>query len=302
MNFRQLQYAVILSKFLNISQAAEQLGITQPALSKQILTLEKELGIQLFDRNTVPLTITPAGESFIRETKEILLKEDRLKRSMEQFRTGERGRLVIGISPFRATYFLSEVIKKLNEQFPFLQVVLSEKNSTQLQKDTIDGLVDFSVLNLPVDENLLDVIELEGESVVLAVPEKYAKKLIVVHNKLGKYPIISLSECKEIPFIALGPGQELRNLFDKMCEAEAFTPNITTQVVGVSTALSLVKAGIGASILPSRFVSENAYDCHLAIFTVKNSPSSRQPAIVMKKGRYMSSYAEQAIKIIKDWQ
>lgn len=298
MNFRQLEYTVILSQVLNISQAAEHLGITQPALSKQILSLEKELGISLFNRNTVPLTLTEAGENFIREAKDILAKSDELKRSMEQFKTGEKGRLTIGISPFRATYFLSEIIKELNEEFPLLQVVLSEKNSAQLQKDTIDGLVDFSILNLPVDENLLDVIELESESVVLAVPEKYAKELNFTKRKNDKLPMISLSDCNKVPFIVLGNGQELRTLFDKMCETSKFAPNITTQVIGVNTAFSLVKSGIGAAILPSKFVLSNITD-GVSVFKIKNTPVIRQPAIVMKRGRYLSSYAKSAIERIK---
>ena len=66
MNLRQLQYAVALSRTLNISQTAENLKITQPALSKQILSLEKELGLALFDRSTTPLKLTQAGENFIK--------------------------------------------------------------------------------------------------------------------------------------------------------------------------------------------------------------------------------------------
>lgn len=298
MKFRQLEYAVILSQVLNISQAAEQLGITQPALSKQILSLEKELGISLFNRNTVPLTLTDAGENFIREAKDILAKSDELKRSMEQFKAGEKGRLTIGISPFRATYFLTDIIKELNEEFPLLQVVLSEKNSAQLQKDTIDGLVDFSILNLPVDENLLDVIELESESVVLAVPEKYAKELNFTKRKNNKLPMISLSDCNKVPFIVLGNGQELRTLFDKMCDTVKFVPNITTKVTGVNTALSLVKSGIGAAVLPSKFVLSNITD-GVSVFKIKNTPAIRQPAIVIKRGRYLSSYAKSAIEKIK---
>lgn len=299
MNFRQLQYAVVLSKVLNISQAAEQLGITQPALSKQILSLEKEMGVQLFDRNTVPLTITIAGERFLRDAEDILLKEDRIMRSMEQFKKGDNGRLVIGISPFRATYFLTEVLRQLHIRFPSLQVVLSEKNSAQLQKDTIDGLVDFSILNLPVDESLLDVIELESESVVLAVPKKYEEELKLTKGKAEEYPVIRLRDCGQIPFIALGKGQELRTLFDKMCAAEGYAPNITTQVVGVSTALSFVKAGLGAAILPSHFATDNCKSDEIIICTVKNTPCVRQPAIVIKKGRYLSNFAEAAIEFIR---
>ena len=76
MNYRQLQYAIALSETRNFSQVADKLKISQPALSKQILSLENDLGVKLFDRSTVPLTVTPAGEHLIREAKELLYRED----------------------------------------------------------------------------------------------------------------------------------------------------------------------------------------------------------------------------------
>ena len=127
MNSRQLQYAVVLSQVLNISQAAEKLHITQPALSKQILSLEKELNVVLFDRSTTPLTLTRAGECFVAEATDILFREERLRRSMEDFKAGDKGRLTIGISPFRAGYFVSDTIRQLHQEFRGLQVVLKEE-------------------------------------------------------------------------------------------------------------------------------------------------------------------------------
>ena len=83
MNSRQLQYVLLLSKELNFSQVAEQLNISQPALSKQIMALEKELNVKLFDRSSIPLTLTPAGERFVSDAKELLFREEQLKRTME---------------------------------------------------------------------------------------------------------------------------------------------------------------------------------------------------------------------------
>ena len=79
MNSRQLQYAILLSETLNFSQVADQLGISQPSLSKQILALEAELGIKLFDRNHSPMTVTPAGEYFIEEARELLRHHEMIR-------------------------------------------------------------------------------------------------------------------------------------------------------------------------------------------------------------------------------
>ena len=299
MNSKQLQYAITLSKVLNVSRAAEELDMTQPALSKQILSLEKEIGVTLFDRSSAPLTLTQAGEEFIKAAKEILFKEEALRHSMEDFKAGNKGRLTIGISPFRATYFLSDVIIGLKKQYPGLQVVLNEKNSALLQKDTAEGLLDFSVLNLPVDESLFDIIPLNPEPVVLVVPQEFAKAIKSVPNEEERgFPVVDLKECAKLPFIVLGKTQELRILFEKLCAAEYISPNIAAEVVGISTAFNLAAAGIGATILPSEFVKGNLKNDELLVFTLKNSACIRQPAIVVRKGQHISKYAKAAIEII----
>ena len=294
MNSRQIQYAITLSKILNISQAAEELNITQPALSKQILALEKELGSVLFDRSRTPLVLTRAGEHFIKEAQELIFRQEQLLRSMDDYKFGGKGRLTIGISPFRAGYFVSDTIKKMQEKYAGLQVVLRETNSAQLHKDALEGKVDFAIVNLPVDETLLDVITLDPEPIVLVVPEHLAKRLPIC----PKNAEVSLADCRDVPFIALGKNQELRQLFDKMCMLEGMVPNVTVEVVGISTAWNLARSGIGATVLPRRFVEESAFGDDVIVFSIKNSLTVRKPAIVKRKGQYVSEYAEEAIRLL----
>lgn len=301
MNFRQLQYAVILSESQNISSAADKLNITQPALSKQILSLEKEIGVTLFDRDSVPLTLTAAGECFIKEAKELLFKEEKLRHSMEDYKFGAKAKLTIGISPFRAAYFLSDIIEELQEKYDGLQIVLREFFSSQLQKEAIEGLVDFAIINLPVDNALLDVIPLKPEPLVLVVPKKYVDDISFIgsKNKTG-FDSVSLNNCGEIPFIVLGKNQELRKLFDKLCTTSEFTPNITTEVVGIITAWNLCLAGVGATILPYNMMSGKIDSDKVAIFKIKNTASTRKPAIVMSKNQHISKYAKEAIELIRN--
>ena len=82
MNSKQMQYAITLSQIRNFSQAAQQLNMTQSALSKQIMGLEKELGVKLFDRTSSPISLTPAGEQFIRQAQELVYQEKLLMQTM----------------------------------------------------------------------------------------------------------------------------------------------------------------------------------------------------------------------------
>lgn len=299
MNFRQLQYAVRLSHVLNFSQVAEQFHITQPALSKQIISLENELGVRLFDRSTSPLTLTIAGEVFFRDAKDLLYREDQLRRSMERYRDGAAARLVIGISPFRSLYLVADTMVALQKKYPDLQIILDETDSADLHKGAKEGRFDFAVLNLPVDEVLLDTFPLSPDERVLAVPQRFLP-LISSFSGNNAYPTVDLGSCTNLPFIVLPQGSEMRELFDRLCIAANLRPKITTEVVGNTTAWALARAGVAATILPLQFVKTMDSDHSLSLFSLKQDASSKHPAIVVKKGTSLSPYALDAISMLQE--
>lgn len=294
MNSRQLQYAVALSETGNFSQLAEKLNITQPALSKQILSLEKELGIQLFDRTVTPLEMTAAGEYFIKKARELLYKEDQLIRSMEQFSSGEKGRLVIGITPFRSAYLIPETVKKVHKKFPGVSVKLIEEGSEQLRKDAADGKFDFAVINMPVDETVLEATPIEPDKLVLVLADEMSESF----PQLSQKQEIEFRDCRDLPFIVLGTNQEMRILFEKLCASSEIYPEIAAEVVNLTTAWEMACSGVGATLLPLQFVNSAMTNRKLTVKKLSNSVQLRQPAVITKRGQYLSPYAEFAIKLL----
>ncbi len=294
MNSRQLQYAVLLAEAGNFSQVAEKLNITQPALSKQILALEKELGTRLFNRNSTPVALTAAGEHFIREAKELLYKEDQLVRSMGQFKSGDKGQLVIGITPFRSAYLIPQVVKKVRQKFPGIQVKLVEEGSDLLRKDVADGKFDFAVINLPVDEALLDTKPIEPDRLVLVLPNELEKNTPALRDQAQ----VDFKDCARIPFVVVSANQEMRILFEKLCVTAGVRPEIAAEVVGLTTAWEMACSGVAATLLPLQFVRSELYDRQVTVIELKNDVSLRQPAVVVKHGQYLSRPAAYAIELL----
>lgn len=292
MNTRQLQYAIALAKVRNFSQVAERLNISQPALSKQIIHLESELGVKLFDRSTTPLSLTPAGEYFIRESEALCYREEQLLRSMDRFRSGELGRLTIGITPFRSLYLLPGLLQDLKARYPGVRVVLHEAGSEALRKSALEGKVDFAVVNLPVDESVLDVMPLEADELVLAVPNALTHLIRTPGNS------VALPDCGALPFVVVGENQEMRQLFDKLCAAGDYQPNISAEVVGITTAWAMARSGIGATLLPRQFVRGEGFCAGLTLYAVENCSYVRQPAIITRRGQYISEYAAYAMQLL----
>ena len=284
MNTKQLQYAIRLSKTLNFSQVAEQLHISQPALSKQILALESELGVKLFDRSSTPMVLTPAGEHFIRGAEELLYREDQLIRSMEQFHSGDAGQLTIGITPFRSSYMVSEIVHQVRQAYPNIKIKLQEAGSEQLRKDVAEGRFDFAIVNLPVENSILDVIPLESDRLVLLGTQEFFENHHID---------------PDIPFIAVGHTQEMRILLEKLCAMSDFHPNIAVEVVNLTTAWTMACTGAGATILPEQFVAAKIRATQtIRAIGIKDSVYTRQPAIVTRRGQYLSKFARYAIGLL----
>lgn len=291
MNTRQLQYAVMLAEMRNFSQVAQALSISQPALSKQIIALENDLGVKLFDRNTTPLTLTPAGEFFVERARELLFEEDVLLKTMEKYKSGDVGRLSIGVAPFRSLYLMPSLVIALKERFPQLQLQLGEHGSAQLEKGLAEGSYDFIITNLPVENDRLETIPLVRDTLVLAVPQRL---LHLLEKKPGEN-VVDLSCCEKLPFAVLGKGQQLRMLFDKLCRIARIHPNIYVEVVGVSTAWAMVQAGAAATILPKQFIQDTAALSNVTLFEINQDTYVRQPAVVTRRGQFISEYARFAI-------
>lgn len=296
MNSRQLQYTVLLAKARSFSHVAQELGISQPALSKQIISLEQELGVKLFDRTTTPLTLTAAGEHFAAKAEQLLSEEEKLVRTMERYRTGENGKLTIGISPSRSIYLMPSFVRAMKAHFPHLQIILREGSTTLLHKGICDGLYDFAILNLPVDETQLDAYPLEQDTLVLAVPNDLLHHL-PDEVSTARSPL-DLNVCTTLPFITLSPGQELRMQFDRLCAQAMLEPDIQLEAGSVIATWAMVQAGFGAAVLPLQFV-ESSDLCSITLFHIRQKANTRQPAVVIKRGQYVSPYTEYAIRLLQ---
>lgn len=294
MNARQLEYAIRLARVRNFSQVAEELKISQPALSKQILNLESELGVKLFDRNTNPLKLTPAGEHFVQEAQELLYREDQLLRSMERFRSGEAGELIIGVTPFRSSYLMPGIVAKLRRKFPGIRVRLAEYGSDILRREVAEGRYDLAVVNLPVDESVLEARPLEKDQLVLVLRRELLEKAPSLRGQES----VDFAQCGELPFVVVGQTQEMRQLFEKLCARAAIHPPIAAEVVGLTTMWDMACAGVGAALLPMQFVERKAGE-EMAILPLRELIYSRQVAIVTKRGQYLSEAARYTIDMLE---
>ena len=298
MNSRQVKYAIMLAQVRNFSQVAEQLGISQPGLSKHIINLEQDLGVKLFDRNTSPLTLTPAGEHFIREAQDLLQRENHLLRSMDSYKSGDSGHLSIGVTHFQSLYLAPHLVKTLRDKFPQLRITLHECVADQLLKRAADGQFDLAIMNMPLDESLFQIFPMHVETSVLAVPDNLLPFISKDAISRGtQFDMLDLSACPDLPFVVLDNGQEMRRACEQLCSIAGIVPNIAAQVDNVATAWALAMTGVGATLAPLQFVCEGITK-GVTVFEPKQSACLCHPAVALRRGQFVSKYARFAVEVL----
>jgi len=244
MELRHLRYFVAVAEELHFGRAANRVGIAQPPLSKQIQQLEDEIGVKLFKRTKRRVSLTHAGETFLKEARQTLHLSERAVRSARRADRGEIGRLVLG-SVGSATYsFLPYALRLFRNRFPNVELVLLEL-TTHEQLDALhEKAVDAAFVRQPIKDDALFIENLFQESFIVALP---------LHHALASRTSIPLRLLTSEGFIMFSRQQRI-TFYDQvasLCHEAGFSPKIVQEAVQIPTVLGMVSAGMGVALVPS---------------------------------------------------
>ncbi|MFU0831829.1 MAG: hypothetical protein ACFWUC_02675 [Oscillospiraceae bacterium] len=251
MNTKGLEYALTVAEEGSFSKAAKKLYISQPSLSQTIGAIEKELGVQLYDRSTIPLSVTYAGERYLHAAREILKIENNLRHELEDISEGQRGRIILGISQFMSQRIIPNVFPTFRKEYPNIELRLIEDTREKLLQSLAEGKADLILLNETelvrnADPNL-KFIEIFENRVLLVSPRplKSSQKSAAPNS----WPQINLTSLKNQPFIFLTEEQEIRKFSNQIFRLYGIKPNILIETKNPRTALELTANGMGFTIL-----------------------------------------------------
>ena len=282
MDLKQIDYFLSLARERNMTRAARQLNIVQPALSMQIGRLEKTLGKRLFDRTPQGMSLTPAGETLLEHASAIRREVDRATEEMARLDGKISGRVAIGMITSAAQSTLAVSSAKVAEKYPEIQLLICEGYTDTLIDWTVSGELDVAIVNMPrrsvpltahliLDENMMFAHSADNTT---TFPKKVPLEmlgrldLIVPSRRHGLRKILD-DAASEAGF-ALKPRLEIDTLA-AICEIVA-TTNMVTVLPGIALypllvsgrlrAKSIVKPAISRTVKwvasPRRLVSAAA--------------------------------------------
>ncbi|MER5360944.1 LysR family transcriptional regulator [Streptomyces sp. NPDC002785] len=243
MELRHLSAFVAVAEELHFGRAAKRLQMAQPPLSQQIRQLEKELGVQLFERNTRSVRLTSAGDSFLQPVRTVLDDLDTAVRAAKSAGRGEYGRVTIGFAGASSHETLPLLTRAVRAAHPALELVMKGQTYANVALDRVaDGSLDLGFVRLPVTRPGVAYRVIDEEELVCALPSDH--RLARPENEI---PIDALVEEPFVSFPA-DTGSTVRDAMVGACEVAGFNPRVVQEAPDSYTILALVAAGVGVTL------------------------------------------------------
>lgn len=253
MDFNSLYHFVIVMEELSFTRAAKRLYLSQQAVSSQIKKLEDEVGAPLFTRKPTLLP-TAAGTSLYHTATEIFRLHQEFQNELIKTSREESGEIRLGISYGRSRIFLPEIIEKMGERCPNVQLRVVEKmSSTVMERDVLNEETDFYIGLSPTHSPMVQSITLRQDSLVLVIPKPMVDDFRKTHNLAPDEKFdtkFSINALTKYPFILPSAENNLRFMFNRYVSSLNFLPKILMESEQSDTLFSLSLDGIGISIYP----------------------------------------------------
>jgi DNA-binding transcriptional LysR family regulator len=256
MELRHLRYFCAVADWHGFNRAARALHTSQSSISAQIRNLEQEIGVTLFNRAQSRLSLTPAGEKFLEEARQLVKGADRAVDVAQRTARGEIGSLSIGFVIWGTGAFFPGIIRAFRELYPGVQLFLTEAMSLTQFEALLKGTIDVAftrALEPPYDRQLRSEI-LYMDPLVAVLP---------AGHRLAGRPL-QLAALANEQFVVCDRSAA-PTLFDKiiaLCAQAGFVPRIAQTSNLISSVLTLIQAGEGVTLIPS-----GLQHCHFSDLT-----------------------------------
>lgn len=237
---RQLRYLASLARHRHFGRAAEECGVTQPALSMQIRELEGDIGVVLVERRPGDIVLTEAGLEVARRAEHILASTRDLV-DFARHREVLSGSLKLGVIPTLAPYLLPRVLPPLQAGYPKLKLEIRESQTAALMDELARGALDLVVVALPLEQGDVETQTLFEDPFLLAMPASDAHR----HRQR-----VNLNEVDHSRLILLEEGHCLRDQALAFCGAPVRDLPTGLAATSLTTVMQMVANGYGITLVP----------------------------------------------------
>lgn len=287
LDLHHLEQFVAVARTKNFTRAAEELHLSQSALSRAIRKLEEQLGQPLFERKPREVVLTDLGELLLERAKEILQLVDDTSSLLSE--AGRHGRIRLGAIPTIAPYFLPDLLRSFADEHPDVSVIVQEDTTENLIRRCSHGEIDLAILALPVIARYLEVEPLFEEELFLVTSPEHA---------LAESAEITAAAVEEHPFILLNEAHCLSDNIESFCRKQSVRPVSVERLSQLATVQELVALGHGVSLVPE--MARRLDDSERRVYrSFTDAPPTRTVAMMWNSYRYQSKWMKMIMEHLR---
>lgn len=272
MNDRQLKYILTIAKEKNLSAAARKLYISQPSLSNLLDSVEKELGIKLFERRSSGMIPTAAGELYIQAAQRILGIISDLDQQLSEIKDQARGKLAIGSSQKKSALLFPYIIPRLKQLYPLYSIKLVEETMEVLAEMLTAGDLDIAFLYSNYDIPNTEAVLFSREEVTLVGPSSFSSGKLIQKSD-GNYCLSDYSILNGEPFAIFKKGRNLRAVAEQIFSDLDIHPDIILETDSWQACLGMVANDEAFTVLPIDSMDTPEFKArHLGQFKIIHTP------------------------------
>jgi len=294
MDLRHTRTFVTVAELGTISKAAVHLRIAQPALSRQIVDLEQELDLKLFDRIGRRLLLTSAGEQLLTDCRALLNYASAVGERARLLQREDAGVLKVSASPQHIESVQATFLHRYAQRYPNVQVKLIEAAG----RDTMTML---ERREIHLGQNLAPILSSDDKRFG-SVALQHVDLLAACHPSLslGKGAAVEISQLVPHPLLLLTSNFVFRRVFDAACRLAHVSPNVFIESRTPHTLLTLAEAGHGVAIIPSQLQASH-YRLRIVALTYRERPLRTPMVILWDKQRPLPRYAKAYCEMLADY-
>lgn len=294
MNLKQLEAFVQVSESGSFSKAAKELFLTQPTISAHISSLEKELNVRLFIRNTKEVSLSDDGKDLYRYAKQITDLEKAIEEQFYMDSDDGKHFITIAASTIPAQYLLPKVLMCYRERYPKEQIKIMETDSSEVVTQVVDHMVDVGFTGTVLEKKHCKYIPFYKDELAVIAPDTPEYRILKEQNR------DDIDWIKRKPLILREEGSGTRKEAEKQLKnAGIFMEDldIVASIANQETIKKSVKQGMGITVL-SRLAAED--EDGLLIFPIPGADEGRDINLVYNKNYQMTRSADRFIRIVKE--
>lgn len=273
------EWFVTLAELQHVTEAAGQLHIAQPTLTRMLARLERRLGVALFDRRGRRLTLNAYGRIFYQHARRAQLELDSARRAIDDLTNPAVSEIRLGFSTSYGLTVIPRLIAEFTNTSPRVTFTLAEGPAEAIGDLVESELVDIGMVSPQPRKPTLAWRSLFRQRLGIAVPPG--------HRLVG-CPTASMNDLADEPIVALHPASGMRRLLDELCAAAQFQPRIVIEAANLTTTAGLVAAGLGVSLLP---IGDSQIAPGVTMVPLADADAHRDVGMIWNSGRPLSRAA-----------